>query len=240
MTRKYVGLIVAVGLLGTLSAVAYEPSKHGKNSAGSDQKNAEQGSAASRKGDKKNDGQKNDGQGKKGGGKNKANNFPGFTKAREAAALTFVRAHHPELAELLEQLKDSNQQEYQRAIRDLFLSSERLAQVEERNPARYELELKDWRLQSRIQLLVARMTMKTDPGLEVELRQALTEQLDVREELLEFEHERAQARLAEASARLDEFRSERPQLVEKWQRELLERARDPGAPTNDSVRAGKK
>jgi len=81
----------------------------------------------------------------------------GFTPEREAAALTFVRAHHPELAELLDRLKTRRPQEYQKAIRELFRASERLAQSQEQAPQRYEMELSEWKLQSRVQLLVARM-----------------------------------------------------------------------------------
>src|SRR6185436_5664149 len=50
-----------------------------------------------------------------------------ITPEREAAAVTFVKLHHPDLAELLGHLKQSNPREYQRAIRDLFRTSENLA-----------------------------------------------------------------------------------------------------------------
>ena len=56
----------------------------------------------------------------------------GFTEEREAAAMTFVRMNHPELASLLDQLKLNDVAEYQRAIRELFHSSEKLAQLQER------------------------------------------------------------------------------------------------------------
>ena len=66
-------------------------------------------------------------------------------RGREAAAMTFVRMNHPELATLLDQLKLNDLPEYQRAIRELFHSSEKLAQLQERNPKRYPW---NWKLGS--------------------------------------------------------------------------------------------
>ena len=88
-------------------------------------------------------------------GKNKPGGW--VTPEREAAVMTFVKQHHAELAELLVQLKASNSKEYEQAIRELFRTSERLAQIQERDMPQYELELKHWQVQSRVQLLSARV-----------------------------------------------------------------------------------
>ena len=100
-----------------------------------------------------------------------ARELPAFTPEREAAALT---------------------NEYQRAVRKLFADSERLAQNREFNPKHYELKLREWKLESRVQLLVARLTMGRTPKLEAELRTVLEEQLLVRRELLSVERDRMQ------------------------------------------------
>lgn len=122
--------------------------------------------------------------------------LPTFTPEREAAALTFVTAHHPELAPLLAGLKLSRPNEYQRAIRKLFADSERLAMNRENQPKQYELKLQEWKLESRIQLLVARLTMDRTPDLEAQLRAALEEQVAVHRELLMQERERTQQKIA--------------------------------------------
>ncbi|MBL9081285.1 MAG: hypothetical protein JNK76_05735 [Planctomycetales bacterium] len=151
----------------------------------------------------------------------------GFTPEREAAALTFVRAHHPELAELLDRLKTRRPQEYQKAVRELFRASERLAQSQEMQPLRYEMELNEWKLQSRIQLLVARMSMGRTPEQEAELRQLLAEQLAVHRELVKFTHERTAARAAALQKELDELDADREQLVERRYQEALKTAGRP-------------
>lgn len=145
----------------------------------------------------------------------------GFTEEREAAAMTFVRANHPELAALLEQLKLSDNAEYQRAIRELFHSSEKLAQVQERNPRRWAQELEQWKLNSRIQLLVARLTMGPDAKLESELRQALIEQMNQRKSQLLEEHQRLAARLAELDKQLKKVDQEQNQYVDARMARLL-------------------
>ncbi|HWA98959.1 MAG TPA: hypothetical protein VG713_10725 [Pirellulales bacterium] len=236
-----IGLVLVVALWSTVRA--FEPAGNpqprstdarkdnagGKESAGGkySASGKDSGSAKETKGEKNGDGGT-----KKNGGK-KTRHVSGFTEEREAAALTFVRTHYPELAELIEQLKDANPVEYQRAIRDLFLSSERLAQIEERNPARYELELQDWKLSSRIQVLVARLSMKSSEVVEQELRQTLAEQTDVREQLLMADVDRARAKLNEAEGHLSEFRSRRESIVEERLAKLLEQARESGSTSID-------
>src|ERR1700719_964914 len=96
-----------------------------------------------------------------------------LTPEREAAAITFVRQHHAELVDLLNQLKESKPAEYQAAIRELFQTSERLAPLSEQAPPRYELELEAWKVKSRIQLLAARSTMSGDKSFEDQLHAAL-------------------------------------------------------------------
>lgn len=154
----------------------------------------------------------------------KGKKIPGFTGEREAAAMTFVRTNHPELAELLDQLKSSDPGQYQRAIRDLFKSSERLAQLEERNPQRYPLELSMWKVNSRIQVLLARLTMSSDPAVEDQLRQAVAEQLELRKQLLTSEQQRLAQRLAELKADLDDLEQHEQERIEQRMTKLLSEA----------------
>lgn len=145
--------------------------------------------------------------------------LPAFTPEREAAALTFVSAHHPELAPLLAHLKKSRPQEYQKAIRKLFNDSERLAHSREAQPRRYELELQEWKLSSRIELLVARLTMDRTPALEAELRKVLTEQLEVRRAMLVQERERNAQRLESLDKEIADLDANREQrLDEKFEK----------------------
>ena len=170
--------------------------------------------------------------------KNAKNKFvakvPGFTKEREAAALTFVRTHHPELADLLEQLRNNDRVEYRKAVVELFASSERLGQIQENNPARYDLELQLWKLTSRIHVLAARLAMETSAksdtttpataATDQELRQALTEELHVRQQLVQLDRDKAAARLATLDKHLEQLRRNQDQQVEQRLQRVLTNA----------------
>jgi hypothetical protein len=121
--------------------------------------------------------------------------MPGFTAEREAAAMTFVRTHHPELAELLIALRESDPDAYQKAIHELFRTSERLAQIQERQPARYDLDLRVWKVRSRIELLLARLSMVDDHRLRKQLRAAFAEQVELEREMMRLERDRLQDRM---------------------------------------------
>jgi hypothetical protein len=148
--------------------------------------------------------------------------LPAFTLEREAAALTFVSRHHPDLAQLLGQLKSSQPDQYERAIRELFRTSENLAQLQEREPQRYEFELESWRLNSRIQVLAARLTMGTDAEIESQLRQALQAQADLRIQQQQQVRDRMAERLTQADRDLDSARRDREAKVERDYQKVLQ------------------
>ncbi len=128
-----------------------------------------------------------------------------ITPEREAAAITFVREHHSELVDLLNHLKETKPAEYQKAIRELFQTSERLAQLREQDPQRYDLELEAWKVKSRIQLLAARSTMSGDKSLEEQLHSALSEQADIRLRQMKLERGRVAERLHKLDKNIDDY-----------------------------------
>jgi hypothetical protein len=155
--------------------------------------------------------------------------LPGFTPEREAAAIEFVRRHHPELATLLAHLKKADAAEYRRAIRALFRASERLARIQERDPERYERELKAWTLKSRIQLLVARIRMAPqDEKSRRELKRALLEQFDLRSTQLVEERKRLLDRLKRLEAQIKSMQKDRDLQVQRQFELLLRPRKKPG------------
>jgi hypothetical protein len=141
-----------------------------------------------------------------------------ITPEREAAAMTFVRQHHAELSELLIYLKESAPREYERAVRDLFRASERLAQIQERDSAAYELELNLWKARSRAQLISARLQMADDPQLRDELRAALTDEYDLRVRVLKNDRERLADRLRNLDEQIGRLEARRAEFIEnQWQ-----------------------
>ncbi len=138
-----------------------------------------------------------------------------LTPEREAAALGFVREHHPELAGVVEHLKKSRPEEYDRAIRDLVRTAERLAQWRERDEERYKLELQGWKVKSRVQLLAARLSMGKDSALEAELKKLLAEHFDIQLELARRNRAQMQERLDKLDEQIGRLEQSRDQALQK-------------------------
>lgn len=152
--------------------------------------------------------------------------LPSFSPEREAAALTFARLHHKELHNLLKSLKKSDEKEYQQAIRELFRTSETLASIKDRDKKRYELDLREWKLKSRIQLMAARLRMSRSDSMIDELREALLEQQDVRLERLKLDRDRTQKKLDRVQKSIDQLEKDKQARV---QRQLKQLVRQPKA-----------
>ena len=175
--------------------------------------------------------------------KNQAKNFE-MTEEREQAALDFVTQHHPKLVKLIAPLKTSNPREYQRAIRELYRTSERLAGIHQKDPDRYELELDAWKLQSHVRLLAARMTMEDDPEIEQELRAMLKKKAENQLKLLQNERELLESRLQTVQQQIERTSKSQDEFVQQEYDRLLkrtEREKQAFTPRTNSGRpAGKK
>ncbi len=148
-----------------------------------------------------------------------------LTPQREAAAIAFVRRHHAELATLLTHLKKAEAAEYRRAVTALSRTSEHLAQTRQRNAQLYQRELKQWKLKSRIQLLVAQARVAPqDEKLRRDLKQALIEQSDLRQAQLAEERKRLVDRLKKLEDQIKQTQKQRDAAIQK-QLDLLLRTK---------------
>ena len=139
-----------------------------------------------------------------------------ITPERQAAALKFAELHHPELFELVKGLRKARRAAYEKAVRQLYNDSERLARLKERVPSRYELALTEWQLDSRLRLLVARITMSAgDPEMEAQLRELLKKRLEARLALLKLDRERQAARLKKLDEQIEEIEADENAAIDK-------------------------
>jgi hypothetical protein len=158
---------------------------------------------------------------------------------KEVAVRKFVDQHHPELAAVLNHLKDYNAQEYQRAVRDLSRVVDRLSLARERDRRRYELELKQWQNQSRIDLLTARIKMANAEDYREPMRTLLRERLDLKTALLQLERERLGDRVQKLDQQLQSLSGEPDAMVESQLRVILG-ANKPAKPAKEAGPAKKK
>ncbi len=153
--------------------------------------------------------------------------LPAFTAEAEAAALKFVGENHEELASLLKQLKANSQlnansaEEYRRAIRELFRTTEKLTQTKAADAERYELELEGWKIDSEIRLLAAKLTMGDAGELRGKLRQQLMRKNQLQVRRLELDKRRTEQRLKKIDENIERLKREQEQIAERQMSEIL-------------------
>jgi hypothetical protein len=154
--------------------------------------------------------------------------LPRFTGEREAAALHFVRKHCPDLLPLLEDLKKNSRATYELQIRQTFQVTELLADIQDDDPKRYELELKTWITENKAFALVAKHAVLKDDERRAAEEQlhALSKEL-VGLELQSMEHrvEVLRAELSVAKDDLAKFRDNLDRATKQRYEALLERAK---------------
>ncbi|MDA0919126.1 MAG: hypothetical protein O2945_08650 [Planctomycetota bacterium] len=136
-----------------------------------------------------------------------------ISKDREDAAVRFARGHHPELAELLEGLRETDPQNFQAGLRALTRDAERLGKMLERKDERYPVSLELWKLDSRIRLEIARMSMSPGEDFEPRLRPLMENRQAARVRLIQMERLRTVERLAKYDEQLKTLQSQSTDLV---------------------------
>ncbi|NQV28897.1 MAG: hypothetical protein HQ518_31470 [Rhodopirellula sp.] len=137
-----------------------------------------------------------------------------ISKEREEVAVDFAREHHPELAALLEGLRKTDTRNFQAGLRELTRDAERLGKMLERKDDRYRISLELWKLDSRIRLEVARMSMSPGEDFELRLRPLMEQRQAVRLQLTLLEHQRTAERLAKYEEQLKTLQSGSDELID--------------------------
>lgn len=154
--------------------------------------------------------------------------LPRYTEEREAAALHFVRKHCPDLVPLLEDLKKAARTTYELQIRETFQITELLADIQDDDPKRYELELKLWKAENKALVLVAKhATIKEDErkAVEEQLQGVAKELTELELQSLEHRVEILRTELNAAKDDLTKFRDNLDRNAKLRYESLLERAK---------------
>jgi len=150
-----------------------------------------------------------------GAGQTKAAGAPSLTADEEQQALGFARSQHPELVPLLERLREDNPNEYRKALTDLYRAEQKLHRMADQNPKRYALALGLWNVQSRINLLAARMVREPDGTHDDTLKSLLTERRQLRIEMLQLDRTKAAERVANLDGQLNQLQQDPDGDIEK-------------------------
>jgi hypothetical protein len=144
---------------------------------------------------------------------------------QESAAVEFVKQNHPELVSLLRLLKSMKQSEYDAAIREIGKVRKRLELLETRDKELHAIELESWRLQSKIDLLLARsVALNREVDAEA-LRRLLKRQIDIQRRRLKHERTVLVERQKQIKESLDKLESNETERVEQQIVALTKRVR---------------
>ncbi len=162
-----------------------------------------------------------------------------ISEERAEVAVQFARDHHPELAELLNGLRESDSRHFQAGLRVLTRDAERLEKMLERKDERYPVSLDLWKLDSRIRLEIARLSMSPDDDFEPRLRPLMEKRQAARVRLVRMERDRTAERLTKYDEELKTLQSRSDVLVgseiERLQRMMTARARAKNSRPTPSV-----
>src|SRR5262249_35179058 len=128
-----------------------------------------------------------------------------LTAEQQQQALGFARTQHPELADLLEKLKEANPKEYRNALQELFRAEQKLHRMADQNPQRYALELRLWKVGSRIRLHMAQLVMEGEGAQDENLQALLSERRNLKIDLLQFDRAKAVERLTNLDRQLEQL-----------------------------------
>tara|TARA_R110002049_G_scaffold2750_10_gene22420 strand:+ start:54637 stop:55407 length:771 start_codon:yes stop_codon:yes gene_type:complete len=112
---------------------------------------------------------------------------PSVDSATEQRVQQMVRAHLPEIDQMLRRLRESSPDAYQRAVRDLAKSVRKLELAKKRDEALFEIEVQLLKARSNVNLLTAKLKLRDTDADRKSLRKA-AEQLH-RSEIAREEYE---------------------------------------------------
>ena len=135
------------------------------------------------------------------------------SKERKAELMAFVKANHPELLPLLNQLQSKRQQQFQAALRSLDKNVKNLQAVKKRSPKRYQLSLDIWGVSSRIQLLTAQLAIKKSDkekaSIKKKLRSLFEQQSQLQRSQIKFNYDAAKKKYDRFAEQLKKHDSDR-------------------------------
>lgn len=152
----------------------------------------------------------------------KSNTKPNAAELEQAAekrATELVENHLPELRRVLEHLRRDNPVQYKRAIADLARSARKLEIASNRDEQLFELEVKTLKVQTQVDLTVARLRVRDSEEdrkklrrLVMQLQRALIARSQYDVKALQARLQKAQEQLDNAKLRLESRESELEQL----------------------------
>ncbi len=154
--------------------------------------------------------------------------------ATEKAVLAFVGQHQPKLLELMSFLKVNQPAQYQRALREMARSTQRLETLSKRDDELHAIELKLWQTRSQLRLLAAEISVAGDDknsALQARLRKLVEKEFNQNLARLRLQRERAAKQLKQLNQQLQQRQAEQEAVIAKtvktWQNRIARQVPKP-------------
>lgn len=149
----------------------------------------------------------------------------------ESKAISLVKAHLPELNDVLGRLRADQPRQYDRAIRDLAKSVRKLELAQKRDEQLYEIELELLQAETQVSLLTAKLKVRDSQSDRKQLRNAVARLHQAQVTRIEYDVdlyrqrlERAKRQFDAAGERLEAKQTNRDQQLEESYLGLLRKA----------------
>lgn len=140
-----------------------------------------------------------------------------ITKQRRAELMAFVKANHPELQPLLNQLQSKREKQFQTVLRTLDRNVKNLQVLEKKSAPRYKRALELWGVTSRIQLLSAQLAIKKSEkeknSIRNKLRTLFEQQFELQKEQVVINTEAAKKKYDKLAEQLKTLESNRDATI---------------------------
>ncbi|MCE2791119.1 MAG: hypothetical protein ACK56D_06865 [Planctomycetota bacterium] len=124
---------------------------------------------------------------------------------RKAELLTFAEQNLPQLRSLLDTLEAKRPEQFRTALLNLARDEKRLSGLEKLDPERFELELKRWTTDQRIQIVTARLALQGESdGIRSEMKELLATRNELRLQWLQLDLERSRERVVRLEGLIQE------------------------------------
>ena len=144
---------------------------------------------------------------------------------RKRVLMSFVDEHHPDLKRLLGLLEEKKPEQFRKAIKTLSRSYDRLQTVKKRDPEKYEIGLKLWKIHSRIEYVGAQIALNGPEKFEERLTNLLRQHEEVKAQLLRLDIRQQEERLKKMRTNLSESRDNRDATIEKKRTQIINSAK---------------
>jgi hypothetical protein len=124
---------------------------------------------------------------------------------RKAELLAFATEHLPQLRLLLDTLEAKRPEQFRTALLNLARDEKRLSSFEKLDPERFELELKRWKTEQRIQIATAKLALQGESeGIRSEMKELLETRNELRLQWMQMDLERSRERVVRLEGLIQE------------------------------------